>query len=133
LQAAALVVVIASGLWLAAVGVLMAVRPGYCLHLLERMTVSLEGGSWRLNLIEQGLRILAGAALVVRAPSSKLPLVLEIAGWALVLSSAMILLLPMRWHAAYGRLLLWALKPATVRLASPLPVLAGTGLIYAAL
>ena len=133
MQAAALIVVLAAGLWLGGIGVLMAARPGYCLALLERMTVSLEAGSWLLNLTEQGLRILAGAALVVRAPASKLPLVFEVAGWALVLSSALILILPMRWHAAYGRMLLKALGPILVRLASPLPVLAGAGLIYAAL
>ena len=111
----------------------MAIRPGYCLELMEQMTVSLEAGSWLLNLTEQGLRILVGAALIVHAPASKLPLVFTIAGWTIVLSSVLILILPMRWHAAYGRMLLKGLTSAKVRLLSPVPVLAGTGLIYAAL
>ena len=133
MQPVALIVVIAAGLWLAGVGLLMALRPDYCLDLLARMTASLEASSWRLNLTEQGLRILVGAALVVRAPASKLPLAFEVAGWILAATSILILMLPMRWHAAYGRMLLQRLAPPTVRVLSPLPVLAGAGLIYAAL
>jgi hypothetical protein len=132
-QTAALIVVIAAGLWLGGVGVLMAARPPCCLRLLERMTGSLGTGSWRLNLTEQGLRILVGAALIVLAPASKLPLLFEVAGWVLAATSVLILLLPMRWHAAYGRMLLRRLTPTTVRVASPVPVLAGAGLLYAAL
>jgi hypothetical protein len=133
LQSAALIVVIAAGLWLAGVGALMAFRPGYALALMERMTVSLEASNWRLNVVEQGLRILAGAALVVRAPASKLPLVFEIAGWVLVATSLLVILAPVRWHGAYGRGLLNRLSPPVVRVLSPVPVLAGAGLIYAAL
>jgi hypothetical protein len=133
LQTTALLIVIAAGLWLAGVGVLMGIRPSYCLDIIERMTKSLEASSWRLNLSEQGLRILVGAALLVRAPASKLPLLFEVAGGVLVLSSVLILLAPMRWHAAYGRLLLRRLAPSAIRALSPVSVLAGAGLIYAAL
>ena len=129
----ALFVVIAAGLWLAAVGALMAFRPGYCLELMERMTAQLEASNWRLNVTEQGLRIGAGAALVVRGPASKLPLTFEVAGWLLVASSLLILLAPVRWHGAYGRLLLLRLTPLALRVLSPVPILAGAGLIYAAL
>jgi hypothetical protein len=132
-QPAALFVVIATGLWLAGVGVLMAVRPGYCIELIERMTIMLEASNWRLNVTEQGLRIVAGAALVVRAPASKLPLTFEVAGWVLVGSSVLIILAPVRWHGAYGRLLVRRLAPRAIRLLSPVAVPAGAGLIYAAL
>src|SRR5690606_2842495 len=98
-----------------------------------RMTSNLEASNWRLNIVEQGLRMLAGAALVVRAPDSKVPLVFEVAGWFLVASSVLILVAPIRWHGAYGRWWVGRIKPALVRLLSPLPVLAGGGLIYAAL
>ncbi|MBV9268528.1 MAG: hypothetical protein JO061_20335, partial [Acidobacteriaceae bacterium] len=83
MQSAALIIVIAAGLWLAGVGALMAFRPRYCLELFERMTANLEASNWRLNITEQGLRIVAGAALVVRAPASKLPMAFEVAGWIL--------------------------------------------------
>ena len=133
MQSAALIIVIAAGLWLAGVGALMAFRPRYCLELFERMTANLEASNWRLNITEQGLRIVAGAALVVRAPASKLPMAFEVAGWILVASSVLILVVPVRWHGAYGRWWVGRIAPLAVRVLSPVPVLAGAGLIYAAL
>jgi hypothetical protein len=132
-QTAALIIVITAGLWLVGVGALMAIRPGYCLRLLERMTANLEASDWRQNVTEQGLRIVAGVALVVRAPASKLPLAFEVAGWILAGTSVLIVISPARWHGAYGRWWMGRLAPLAVRLASPLPVAVGAGLIYAAL
>jgi hypothetical protein len=132
LQSAALIIVIAAGLWLAGVGALMALRPSYCLELFERMTANLEASNWRLNIIEQGLRIVAGAALVMRAPASRLPMAFEVAGWILVASSVVILVVPVRWHGAYGRWWVGRIAPLAVRVLSPVPVLVGAGLIYAA-
>lgn len=133
MQFAALIVVIAASLWLAGVGALMAFRPAYGLELMERTTVSLEASNWRLNVIEQGLRIVAGTALLVRAPASKLPTLFEIAGWILVTTSIVVIIAPVRWHGAYGRALLRRLSPLAVRVLSPVPVLASAGLIYTAL
>ena len=133
MQAFALVIVAVASVWLVAVGLLMALRPRYCLHLFSRMAVSVEAGNRRLNLTEQGLRLLAGAALILRAPASKLPLPFEIFGWLLVISSALILTAPMRWHAAYG--IWWSrrLTPPVIRILSPIPAVAGAGLLYAAI
>jgi len=133
LQSAALILVTAAGLWLVGVGVLMAFRPRYCLELFERMTASLEASNWRLQITEQGLRIVAGAALVLRAPASKLPVMFEVAGCLLIATSALILVAPVRWHAAYGRWLVGRIAPLAIRVLSPVPVLAGAGLVYAAL
>lgn len=102
MQTVALVIVAASGLWLVAVSLLMALRPRYCLELFEKMATSLAKSNWRLQLTEQGLRILAGVALIVRSPLSKLPLAFEVAGCCLVMTSLVILALPIRWHASYG-------------------------------
>lgn len=133
LQTPALIVVIAVGVWLARVGMLMAFRPARCLHLLERMTANLEASNWRLNVTEQGLRIFAGAALIVRGPASKLPTAMEIAGWVLVISSALISVAPVRWHGAYGRWWVGRIKPLAIRALSPVPAVVGAGLIYAAI
>ena len=133
MQTAALIVVIMAGFWLIAVGLLMAVRPRLGLRLCETMAAGLERSSWRVQYSEQGLRVLAGAALIVRAPASKLPLLFEMAGWILVVTSLLIMVAPISWHAAYGRLLLKRLTPLMLRTLSPIPALAGTGLIYAAL
>jgi hypothetical protein len=132
MQAIALMVVAAAGLWLVGVAFVMALRPGYCLHLFEKMSANLEHSSWRLQFTEQGLRVLAGVALIVRAPASKLPLVFEVAGWLLVATSLLIMVAPIRWHGAYGRWLVGRIAPLAIRVLSPVPMMAGAGLIYAA-
>jgi hypothetical protein len=133
LQVIALIVVAAASLWLVGVAFLMAMRPRYCLHLLERMTANLERSNWRLQFTEQGLRVLAGVALILRAPASKLPLVFDVAGWLLVATSMLIMVAPIRWHGAYGALWVKRLTPLILRILSPVPAAAGVGLIYAAL
>ena len=131
-QTASLIIVIASGLWLAAVSFLMALRSSYCLQQFEKMTSSLGASNWQLQLTEQGLRIVAGAALIVRSPSSKLPMAFEVAGWCLVITSAVILALPIRFHASYGRWCTRWLNPLAIRVLSPLPAIVGAGIVYAA-
>ena len=133
MQTIALVIVVIAGLWLAGVAFLMALRPLYCLHLLEKMSANLRASNWRLNLAEQGLRILAGVALIVHSAASKLPLVFEVAGWLVLVSSILILVLPIRWHAAYGFWWTRRLTPSALRVLSPIPAIVGVGLIYAAL
>jgi hypothetical protein len=132
-QTIALIVVAAAGLWLVGVAFLMALRPLYCLHLLETMKTNLERSNWRLQFTEQGLRVLAGVALIVRAPASRLPLVFESAGWVLVITSLLVMAAPIRWHGAYGALWIKRLTPLLLRILSPIPAAAGAGMIYAAL
>lgn len=133
LQAFALILVIAAGLWLEAVAVLMAARPRTCLHLLEKMRANLLASNWRLQFTEQGLRVVAGVALILRAPASKLPLVFEIAGGVLVVSSVLIMIAPIRWHGEYGTWVVKHFKPSVIRALFPVPALVGAGLIYAAI
>ena len=133
MQAIALTVVAAAGLWLVGVAFLMALRPRYCLHLFEKMSAKLERSNLRLQFTEQGLRVVAGVALIVRAPASKLPLIFEVAGWLLVATSLLIMLVPVRWHGAYGRWWVGRIPPLAIRLLFPVPMMVGAGLIYAAL
>lgn len=133
MQAVALIVVSAAGMWLVGVAALMAFRPRYCLHLLERMSANLEQSNRRLHFTEQGLRIIAGVALIVRAPGSKLPLAFEIAGWLLVVSSVAIIIAPVRWHGAYGTWWARRLSPLVIRVLSPVPAVVGSGVVYAAI
>ncbi len=120
-------VLLASG-WLALVGWLMWNRPNDCLHWLGLMA-----STWRINVTELGLRGLAGAALVVRSPSSKLPEQFEIVGWFVLVSSVVLILIPRRWHAAYA--VYWSRKLSAkfVRLAAPLTAAFGISLGYLAI
>jgi beta-lactamase regulating signal transducer with metallopeptidase domain len=133
METLALPVVVAAGLWLVGVAVLMALRPAYCLRLGSRMSTELERSNWRVQLIEQGLRILAGVALVLRAPASKLPPVFDVAGWLLVAVSVVILLAPIRYHGKYGTFWMERLTPSVIRALFPVPAVVGAGLIYAAI
>ena len=108
----------------------MALRPCYCLHLFEKMIANLDGP---VQSTEQGLRVLSGVALIVRAPASKLPLVFEVGGWLLVATSVLIMVAPIRWHAAYGTWWVKRLTPLMIRTPSPVPAAVGATLIYAKL
>lgn len=68
---AALFIVLTSGAWLIGVAFLMAFKPRQFLDLL-----SLTAANWRINVIEQGLRLVAGLALIARGEASKLPTLL---------------------------------------------------------
>lgn len=109
------------------VGVLMALLPDKALRVL-RLTASTR----TINNSEQGLRLIGALALLLHSPASKLPQVFEIVGWFIILSSLVLLVLPLKWHFACA--IWWAdrLKPAAVRLVAPMSALAGIGLIYAA-
>jgi hypothetical protein len=128
MQTIALAILVLSSVWLVAVAALMVLRPAWCIHLLGLMA-----STHRINLTEQGLRMTAGAALIVRAPESKLPLLFEAGGWFIVATSILLSVLPLRWHAAYA--IWWSrqLTPGAVRALSPHSAVLGAGLVYVAL
>lgn len=127
MQTLALLVLIAAGGWLVAAGGIMAFRPGRALHLL-----SLTASSQRANLVEQIPRLIAGAAMVVRAEVSKLPQLFTLGGWFIVATSLLLMVIPLAWHSGYA--LWWArrIPPVAVRAVAPFSIMAGAGLVYAA-
>lgn len=58
--------------------------------------------SFRAHVAEQTLRLVAGAALLVRAPLLWQGPAFRVLGWVLVLTSVGLLLLPWRWHRAFA-------------------------------
>jgi hypothetical protein len=133
LQTLALILVIAAGLWLVGVAGLMALRPAHCIQLCQRMRANLLRSNWRVQFTEQGLRVLAGVALLVRAPASKVPLAFEIFGGLLVVTSVIIMLAPIRWHGTSANWWLDRLQPWMIAALSPVPAAAGAGVIYASI
>jgi hypothetical protein len=126
-QTLALIILIAAGGWLVAVGLLMALRPHRALHIL-----SLTATSHRVNLSEQVPRMIAGLAMVVRAEASKLPVLFEVAGGFIAASSVALMIIPLAWHNGYA--VWWATRipPLAVRAIAPFSEMAGLGLVYAA-
>lgn len=127
MQIIALLIIGAASVWLVGVGVLMAFRPRRFLYYLGQ-----TASNRRINNIEQGLRLVAGVALVVHADSSKLPILFLIGGWFIVSSSVILLVIPLRWHAGYA--VWWAerMRPVLVRAIAPASVGFGVGLFYLA-
>lgn len=127
MQTLALLILIAAGGWLVAVGALMALRPRRALDIL-----SLTATSHRVNLAEQVPRCLAGAAMLVRADMAKLPALFELAGWFIAGSSLLLMVVPLAWHNGYA--VFWArrIPPLLVRMIAPFSIAGGAGLVWAA-
>ncbi len=125
---AALFIILLSGAWLIGIAFLMALRPSRFLDYLR-----LTAANWRINLIEQGLRLMVGLALIARGEASKLPALFHLGGWFIVASSVALLLMPLRLHAGYA--IWWAgrMSITSVRVIAPLSAAFGVGIIYAAI
>jgi hypothetical protein len=126
-QLAAWVVLLAAAGWLVWVGGIMAFRPLLALDLLGRTATTS-----RINAIEQVPRLIAGAAMMVRAEISRFPDFFLVAGLFIAASSVVLLLIPLRWHNGYA--VFWAkrIPPVAVRVIAPFSVLGGVALIWAA-
>ncbi len=94
---AALLVVLAGAGWLAIVSLACLFRPERA-----RQGLASMGSNWRWQLGEHIPRAIVGMAMVLRAPLTKAPQLLEIGGWFIVATSILILLVPMRWHNRYA-------------------------------
>ena len=119
---------ILSGLWLIAVGVFICARPLIALQYLGKMA-----STNLINYTEISLRMISGFAFVIYEELSRFPEVLRISGWFLIISSAILFLIPRRWHAAYAVYWSKKLTPLYLRIASPFSLAAGTFLIFAAI
>jgi len=118
-------IVIAFGLWIAAVGVLMALAPQAALSGLARM-----GSTPIINVTELGLRLAAGLAIWLAADLSRWPDGFRVAGGFVVITSVLLLAIPRRWHHGYA--VWWAnrLKPLWVRLLAPAALIAGAVVVW---
>lgn len=127
MQIAALTVIFAFALWLAVAGIAGLVRPVTARGWIARFATSQP-----INIAEQAWRGLAGTALIVRAPLSASPAIFGFAGWILVASAAVLIVLPLRWHAGYA--IWWSrnLPLIMVRMAGVGALAAAIGLVVAA-
>jgi hypothetical protein len=93
----AAVVVVAFGLSLIAFTSVALAKPAIAGRFL-----SVFASSARAHYIEQGARLLIGAALVVLSPTMWQPKMFWFFGWAVVVSSAVLLCVPWQWHHRLG-------------------------------
>ena len=121
-------VTVAVGVWLIGIGVFMLIQPLRALSALARM-----GGSATIHIGEMGLRILAGAAIVLAAAGSRFPLPMMLVGGFLIASAIVLLILPRRWHAAYSTWWSGRIPVPLVRLIAPVSWAMGATLIWVVL
>jgi len=116
---------VALGLWMIGLGGFMAVAPRRALAALAAM-----GGTARVHFGEMGIRVLAGAALMLASGGSRIPQALWLVGAFLVVSAVVLMLLPRRWHSAYSRWWAGRIPVWGVRVVAPMSVLIGGVLIW---
>jgi len=106
LMVAAAVIVAGAGIFL----VLLAAATVFARRRAERFLAAFAGSA-RAHIIEQVARMIVGGGLVVYAPRMRIPVVFEVLGWLLIVTSACLLLIPWRWHHRFGG---WAI-PLVIR------------------
>src|SRR5215471_14710243 len=100
------IVVVAFGLGLIAFTGVVFANPTIAERFLMRFA-----SSARNHYVEQVVRLLFGAALVVLAPAMWQPKMFWLVGWAIVVSSAALMCLPWQWHHRFAE----RMRPIVVR------------------
>ena len=93
----AVVLVVAFGVLLIVFTGVTFAKPAIAVRFLMRFA-----SSARAHYIEQVFRLLIGAALVVLSPAMWQSNLFSLVGWAIVLSSAVLMCIPWQWHHRFG-------------------------------
>jgi hypothetical protein len=97
----AAVVVVGFGLLLIVLTGVAFAKPAIAERFLMRFA-----SSARTHYVEQILRLLIGAALVVLSPAMWQPTMFSLVGWAIVVSSTALMCVPWQWHHRFGERML---------------------------
>lgn len=94
----ALGIVLLAGLYLVALAAVALLAPA-------RATAFLSGlaGTPRAHWLELALRAVVGGAFVLHAPQSRFAGALALVGWTILLTTAVLVAVPWRWHRAFAR------------------------------
>ena len=96
-NAAAGAILVVFGFSVVALTVVIFAKPAVA----ERFFMSFASSA-RSHYTEQVVRLLVGASLITRSPSMWQPKVFWFVGWAIVLSSLVLILAPWQWHHRFG-------------------------------
>jgi hypothetical protein len=97
LNAIAGAILVAFGLFLIGVTVVVFARPAVA----ERFFMSFASSA-RTHYTEQVVRLLVGASLIIHCAAMWQPKVFWFVGWAIALSSLVLILTPWQWHHHFG-------------------------------
>ncbi|MEQ8907209.1 hypothetical protein [Ekhidna sp.] len=121
-------IIVAFGLFIVFVGLLMLLAPERAIAALKK-----AASTSLINYSEITLRLIPAVSLVLYAGFSRYPVVFNYFGYFMIITSAVLYLIPRRLHHQYA---LWnasLLTPMKVRLISPFSFLLGGYFIYAVL
>jgi hypothetical protein len=90
-------IVVVFGLFLVGLAVVVFAKP----VLAERFFLSFASSA-RAHYTEQIFRLLIGVSLIVLSPAMWKPAIFRFVGWAIVLPSLVLILMPWRWHHNFG-------------------------------
>lgn len=113
------------GLFFIGVGILMLLKPEWVRGILKK-----AGSTVLINYAELCLRMIPGAALIVYASTSDYPTSFKVVGWFIIISSAILMILPRRLHHKFSIKCAEILKPSYFQMISPLSIFIGSILIY---
>ena len=125
ISAAALAIVVTAAMYLLALGGTALVRPESA-----RQFIGAHATTRTLHFTELGLRILAGASLIITAPHAAFTPVFLLFGWVLVASSVVLAIVPWRLHQRFAA---WSVPQAMhyLPLIGVASIAGGLGLIAA--
>lgn len=118
-------ITIAFGLVLIGLGLIAIFRPRRALKLLSKM-----GSTWPINITELSLRALWGLGLYLWAPLSPYPQIFYWGGIFMMITSAIIVCLPLHWHNGYSRYWATRIPPGAVRYFGVISACAGAWLVH---
>jgi hypothetical protein len=98
LDGIAMTIVLGAGLYLVGLALALVSRPEPASRFLLGFA-----GSAGAHYAEMGIRGLAGWAFIRHAPGMVFPRVFSGFGWVLLVTTAVLLLLPWRWHRSFAR------------------------------
>jgi hypothetical protein len=90
-------IVVACGIFLIGLAVIVFAAPAFA----KRFLMSFASSA-RTHYTEQGARLLAGASLVVLSPTMWQADMFQVIGWAIFVSSLVLILIPWQWHHRFG-------------------------------
>jgi uncharacterized protein YjeT (DUF2065 family) len=91
-------IVVTFGMFLIGLAGLIAITPHRAARFLRSFASSAQA-----HYTEQALRLIAGGAMVIFAPSMWYPDLFKLFGWLIVVTAVALLLLPWRWHYEFSK------------------------------
>lgn len=114
----ALAVVVLFSVFLLSLGIAGFLAPALVSRFLLGFASSAE-----THFLEMAVRIVAGGAFILYAPATRFPTIFSVFGWLLIVTTAVLVLIPWRWHREFAK----RTVPQALR---HLPLLAVVSLVF---